>query len=911
MRRDVLLKGIMNKQCFGLLILILLVGLITACNGYTVRPAGEEAMGGVGEVPNSEEVAAAMVCTDPWGCVTIPVGDTLDLGSVLALSGPQTERGLDSQHGLEIALEDKPEVAGHPLNLIIEDGRCSAEAGEAAATKLAANKNIVAIVGHNCSASCSAAIPIYNEAALTMISPSCVAPDLTRSASNDSFLRTAYNDNEQGQVLAKFIYNELGLRKVALITANNNPEAAQLPQVFAAVFTKLGGQITAQESINYGDTDMQPLLVAIADTQAELIYYPVSVTEAVAITRQARNMSALDGVILAGSGDLLLPEFLAATGQTTEGMLLSGLDFEFEGHQYDDFLAKYQTKYDQVPLDSFHTYDAAMMLLAAIEQVAEVDAAGNTLIGRQALREALYATTNFEGITGRLSCNNYGDCADSPISVYQVQAGAFVPLNSGYEVIKVEKIAYTPLPLQELYHYHPSNAYSFPVPVAWVLSQEDEFRTMFVSQEWQAVLGATFFDLGGENLKTETLVDLIVRQELNQPGLTHQIITQDIHNEAIEIKASYSSNRGQGQAAFYIKEEGGQVFVLYLFTPNYKELNPTWNSITPKFNPNPDTQAAKQIWLSQRPYLAPNETFSLKPPLGWLLLDDDTFAARDTAHVIKQFSLNLGILRADEDVKNVVDTFSTVLLDSVAPSYNLVEYEIGPDGRGHIFVELNPGSTSYRQARLHFFRPQPDTLFGLYIFSTNYKASESIWLETLASYTPHPQAIAANAILEVPYIHPSQAFSLTFPSGWSVAEETNSQTRFTRYEDEAEAVVYFIDTSTDNSPLLTLSDEIFNHTLTSSPVMDEAFIVTPPQKQTDGRILAQAFYASAATAKHETPDGTQIGIAHFIFEKRDGVTFVVILYFNKFYADWERGAQAIANSIQVNPQAAYPYLEGE
>jgi branched-chain amino acid transport system substrate-binding protein len=63
-----------------------------------------------------------------------------------------------------------------------------------------------------------------------------------------------------------------------------------------------------------------------------------------------------------------------------------------------------------------------MMIFAAIEQVAVQEADGTLHIGRQALRDALYATTNFQGLTGNLTCSATGDCADPNIAVYEYSA---------------------------------------------------------------------------------------------------------------------------------------------------------------------------------------------------------------------------------------------------------------------------------------------------------------------------------------------------------------------------------------------------------------------------------------------------------------------------------------------------------
>ena len=107
------------------------------------------------------------------------------------------------------------------------------------------------MVGHQCSSSCTPAGPIYEDANITMIPPSCTAPALTDPASHVvSFLRTAPNYKVQGRVIAEFAYNTLGVRKAATIH-DGSPYAEQLQQVFVDSFKELGGEITAQEAVIY------------------------------------------------------------------------------------------------------------------------------------------------------------------------------------------------------------------------------------------------------------------------------------------------------------------------------------------------------------------------------------------------------------------------------------------------------------------------------------------------------------------------------------------------------------------------------------------------------------------------------------------------------------------------------------
>ena len=86
-----------------------------------------------------------------------------------------------------------------------------------------------------------------------------------------------------------------------------------------------------------------------------------------------------------------------------------------EGDAYDGLVASYESKYGGLPVGTFHaqTHDAANLRLSAIAAVAIQEENGTLHIGRQALRDALYATRDFQGLTGSLSCDEFGDIAPS------------------------------------------------------------------------------------------------------------------------------------------------------------------------------------------------------------------------------------------------------------------------------------------------------------------------------------------------------------------------------------------------------------------------------------------------------------------------------------------------------------------
>ncbi len=126
-------------------------------------------------------------------------GDPVRIGFAAALSGTGLEPlGVDEQRGAELALADRPVVTVGGVEFTVEiepqDEWCSAEGRATVANRFAGDESIVAVVGHMCSSSCRAATPIYAEAHLTMVSPSCTAVDLTAGGGSPAFVRVVAND---------------------------------------------------------------------------------------------------------------------------------------------------------------------------------------------------------------------------------------------------------------------------------------------------------------------------------------------------------------------------------------------------------------------------------------------------------------------------------------------------------------------------------------------------------------------------------------------------------------------------------------------------------------------------------------------------------------------------------------------
>jgi len=262
-----------------------------------------------------------------------------------------------------------------------------------------------------------------------LVSPSNTAPSLTSPETHEPFYaRTAHNDSIQGAAMAQYVCEVLGLTTAATID-DGSAYADQLAAVFAASFPETcDGTITTEEAVTVGDTDFSGVLENIAADSPEFLYFPIFVAEGALITQQARETSGLEDTILGGADGILNPDWLAAAGDAAEGMVLSGPDLAFAGDFYEaEFLPAYtEASGEEAPISVFHAhaYDAYNMLADTIESVM-ISEGGTTYIPRTALKDAFFATSGYEGVTGTLTCNENGDCADAKISVSEVKDGAF------------------------------------------------------------------------------------------------------------------------------------------------------------------------------------------------------------------------------------------------------------------------------------------------------------------------------------------------------------------------------------------------------------------------------------------------------------------------------------------------------
>jgi len=418
----------MHNPLRWIAILAVMLLAISACTNGGSSPSAS-ASGSTGEDPTA-------VCdADEHGCVEVAEGDNIVVASALTITGDTAFLGNDSNFGIDVAMEDRPDIADHPAELLKVDAGCGeAVTGQTAATQIVGDPSVVAVIGTSCSRTAVPAMPVLAEAGYTMISPSNTAPSLTDPESADYggqfYARTAYNDKVQGAAVAKFACEELQVTTAATIH-DGSPYAQQLQQVFADEFAaQCGGTVTAQEAINVGDTDMHPVLTTIAADSPEFLFYPIFDPEGPLVTIQSQEVPGLEDTILAGADGIKDQGFIDAAGDLAEslGMYFSGPDLNFGDAYTNDFLPKYrEISGEENPIAPYHAhaYDAYNIIADAVEAVGLTDADGTLWIPRTALNEYVRGLTDFPGLTGTLTCDEFGDCGSEFVSIAQLEQGVF------------------------------------------------------------------------------------------------------------------------------------------------------------------------------------------------------------------------------------------------------------------------------------------------------------------------------------------------------------------------------------------------------------------------------------------------------------------------------------------------------
>lgn len=364
--------------------------------------------------------------SDPYGVVRIKKGDAINLGNSGVLSGANAALGKEQENSVKLVLDQRSAVKGFKINLVSGDDGCTdASAASAVANKFVSDDKMVAVIGTTCSSGMLAALPIYNKAHYTLISPSATNGKLPQQGF-DIFFRTAWNDDNQGPAQADYIKNTLKKTKLAVLH-DDSAYGQGLATAFVAKYQDASHQIVFNEEIKAGQPDYSSFVSRFKAQNPDMVYFSGYAPEAGTILREM-HANGVTVPFLAGDGSRD-PALIQKAGKDAEGAYLTQLTggTSAKTSQFDD---AYKAKYGN--LDGAYlnfAADTTNIVLDAVDKVAQVDAkTGDLIVGRKALRDAI-AATSYEGATGTVSFVKDGDREPGQLKldVAVVKDGKFVP----------------------------------------------------------------------------------------------------------------------------------------------------------------------------------------------------------------------------------------------------------------------------------------------------------------------------------------------------------------------------------------------------------------------------------------------------------------------------------------------------
>ncbi len=336
--------------------------------------------------------------------------DEILIGEYSSLTGTTATFGTSTHNGLLLAVEEANNAGGllgKKIKLLTEDDQSKPEEAATAVTKLINRDRVKAIIGEVSSSRSLAAGPICQSNGVPMISPSSTNPKVTQVG--DYIFRVCFLDPFQGDVIARFAYNSLKVKRVAILKDVKNEYSIGLAEFFTNSFKGYGGEVVAVQAYSEGDNDFKAQLTALKAANAEAIIVPGYYTEAALIVKQARDLR------------ITVP-FIGGDGWDSAKLLEIGgaaMENTYYANHYttsdpnpvvQNFVAKYKSAHNQTP-DALAAlaYDAGRIMFDAIQRAGSMDGAK--------IRDAIAATKNFNGVTGAITIDNERNAHKSAVII--------------------------------------------------------------------------------------------------------------------------------------------------------------------------------------------------------------------------------------------------------------------------------------------------------------------------------------------------------------------------------------------------------------------------------------------------------------------------------------------------------------
>lgn len=348
-------------------------------------------------------------------------GDTIKIGFLGGKTGNHAHYGIETLKGMEMAVEEINEaggVLGKKLEIIEGDHGSNISQAVSVTQKLI-TQGVAAIVGDPTTGITKSVAPICQQNKIVLMSAGAVGTGVLEIG--DYIFRDCLPDVVAAPGQVKYLKEDLGWDKVALVTTTGLDYSESLTDIFKPALDMYGIEIVAEETIMEGDTNFSAVVTSLSTKEFDGVIFTGYYTEGALFLKEMRKQGLKQ--VIAGGDGLLGKELYELGGEAAEGsMVYTGfaVDMERASEKTKAFIEKYKAKNNNNLPDMFAAqgYDAVMWLADAMKEANSSDPT--------VYRESLVKTKDWEGVTGNITLDENREPIKSPVYILEVKNSQFV-----------------------------------------------------------------------------------------------------------------------------------------------------------------------------------------------------------------------------------------------------------------------------------------------------------------------------------------------------------------------------------------------------------------------------------------------------------------------------------------------------
>lgn len=348
--------------------------------------------------------------------------EPIKIGFLGAKTGNTAIYGLGNLKGIKLAIDELNQnggILGRQVQLIEDDDAGSKEQAINITNKFITQDKVNAIIGDPLTGLTRVAGQIANSKNTVIMSAGSTGPGVVEIG--PYVFRDTLLDSVAAPATMKYIIQEKGWKKIAMIISKNNDYSVGVSAIFKQAIQADGGNVVDTEYIQDGDTDFSAQVTKIKAANPDVIVFGGYYTEAALIMKKVREVG-MESIAMVGGDGLQSDDLIKIGGSAVNGTIFfAGFSPEQPTPTTQKFMDAFKAKYNEMPdLFAANGYDAMMIIAKAMKEANSADPVK--------FKDTLAQTKNYEGVSGTITFQPNHEVIKSPVYLIQVKDGKFVLL---------------------------------------------------------------------------------------------------------------------------------------------------------------------------------------------------------------------------------------------------------------------------------------------------------------------------------------------------------------------------------------------------------------------------------------------------------------------------------------------------